>query len=102
MAKFHAVSYAIINEVGVAEFKRNWELNIIEFVDESKNALITSLLDNGPMNCVLILKVRGVCMTLHLLTNFFTCRTIRQKFQKTPLNICQELLLVLQKELRSC
>jgi len=58
LAKFHAVSHAMVQKGGVDEFKRKWALNIIEAFTSENNPMMDSMFDNGINTCMNIVKVR--------------------------------------------
>lgn len=55
LAKFHAVSNAIVREVGADEFRAKWELNCTECFDGEKNPMMQSMFDSSIGTCLTIL-----------------------------------------------
>src|ERR1051325_11423564 len=63
LAKFHAASYAFIEEEvgGRDKFRENWELVCVEaFLIE--NPMMAQMFDNGVNTCLNILKVKNMCV----------------------------------------
>jgi len=57
LAKFHAVSYVMVQKAGIDEFKAKWEVNILEPFDSANHATFT-MFDSGINSCINIIKVR--------------------------------------------
>jgi len=58
LAKFHAVSHAMIHKGGIDDFKTKWPLNVLEAFIGEDNPVIDSMTDNCINTCMNIVKVR--------------------------------------------
>jgi len=57
LAKFHAVTYALIMNMGKAQFMKKWDLNIFEGYASENNPFVDTMFSHAVRICISILKV---------------------------------------------